>query len=235
MHSAHETDPPDFSGIPDPLVERDGDLTHGVIEGSFRSGLERAGPTRDGLARRRRTLLLASLVWLLALLAGFGVRRDFGALPSSQLLWMEIVPLLGVFLCARLALSSGAIGLGARTKVLLVAGVAALCVPATLSFLLLPADSGELGARQHLACFGIAFGGAFPPVLLLGIALPHSFVSRPRLRGALLGIAAGLGGVSLVNLHCAANSRVHVGFAHHAPLLALAVIAAAWLGHRMRV
>ena len=235
MASAHETETPDFSEIPDPLESSGGDLTHGVNESSLRSRSARPGPTRDDLARRRRTLLLASGVWLLALLAGFGVRRDFGTLPPSQLLWMEVVPLVGVFVCARFALASGALGLGTRSNALLFAGVAALLVPATLSFVLLPAGSAGLGARQHLACFAIAFGGAFPPLLLLGLSLPHSFVARPRLRAMLLGLAAGLGGVSLVNLHCAANSRVHVSFAHHAPLLALAVFAALWLGHRMRV
>ena len=71
--------------------------------------------------------------------------------------------------------------------------------------------------------------------MLLGLALPKTFVARPHLRSALLGIAAGLGGALFVNLHCAAQSRVHVSFAHHAPMLALAVFAALWLGRKMRV
>lgn len=232
MASARENNAPDFAEIPDPL-EGSGDfLTHEVNQRALRGG--NAGPTRDALARRRRTLLLASVVWLLTLLAGFGVRVDFGRLPTTQLLWMELVPLLGVVGCAAIALAPGALGLGMRAKVLVGVGLVGLLVPAAFSLGFFTGDSGG-GLELHFKCFGLVFGAALLPLLFFGLWLPRTVVARPRLRGALLGVAAGLFGVVLVNLHCASNSPVHVGFAHHAPSLVLALFAAAWLGHRVRV
>jgi len=227
---AHDPDPAQFADIPDPLG-----LTQAVKAEPYALGPARGGPTRDALRRRQRALSLAACVWLLGLVAAFGIRRDFATLDSSQLLWLQGLPLLSALGCVYIALSGGAFGLGARPPLLLSAIAVAFVLPVALSFALLSPDDGGLGMAQHATCFGMAFGGAFPPLLMLGFALPNSFAARPRLRSALLGIAAGLGGLLFVNLHCAAASRLHVGFAHHAPMLALALLAAVWLGHKMRI
>jgi hypothetical protein len=179
--------------------------------------------------------LLAASVWLLALLVSFGVRPDFGSVDGLQLLWMELAPLLAAGGCVWLALAGGELGLGARPRALLAAGVVAVVVPMALAWGLSSHDSGGLSVQAHAKCFALAFAGALPPLLLLGLWLPHSFVARSRLRSALLGVAAGLGGALLVNLHCAAMWRVHVSFAHHLPMLALSAIGATWLGRKMRV
>jgi hypothetical protein len=227
---ANDPEPAQFADIPDPLA-----LTQAVKAGAYSLGAKASGPTRDALRRRRRTLFLASCVWLLGLLVAVGVRRDFAALAPSQMLWLQGLPLLGALGCVYMALSGGTLGLGPKPLLLVSTLAGALIVPVALSFALLGQDGGAAGLREHATCFGMAFGGAFPPLLMLALALPHSFVARPRLRSALLGVAAGLGGALLANLHCSISSRLHVGFAHHTPMLVLALLAALWLGRKLRI
>jgi len=220
---SHETEP-DFAAqlgeIPDPAAIS-------AAAPPVAPSLPKA-PTRAEVRTRRVAALVASMGWLVAHLAVYGVRRDFSTLPLPYIAAQILVPLLVSAASLALALGRGRLGLGWRfglVSAAAVLGPASFCViavgtPAPRA--LEPAASSLVGT---VLCFDITVAWAAVPLFAAALVLRGAFAGGALWRSALLGAAIGLFAGATMNLHCPNVAPVHVLFGH-----GLAVILATLLG-----
>src|SRR5262249_62088392 len=80
---------------------------------------------------------------------------------------------------------------------------------------------GGLGCLRTPSLMGLG------PLVLAASVLRWSFPSAPALRGAAVGVIAGLGGAIGISALCPVQARMHLLISHGLPILALALAGAA--------
>lgn len=220
---SHETEP-DFAAqlgsVPDPTATS-------VVAPPVAPRLPKAA-TRSEVRGRRLVALGASVGWLAAHLAVYGVRPDFATLPFPYIAAQILVPLLVSAASLSIALGRGRLGLGWKVglvSALAVLGPASFCVIAAgapVPRALEPAASSLLGT---VLCFDITIAWAAVPLLAAAIVLRGAFAGGALWRSALLGAAIGLFAGATMNLHCPNVAPAHVLVGH-----GMAVILATLLG-----
>lgn len=214
--------------IPDPigaLPSAPQELPRGLAE-RLR---ETRAPTRSEWTRRRALALLAAVGSGAGWLAALGVRPDVGTLPSTYVVaWVALPLLLGVIALAS-SVRPGRSGVGHPVLVMRVLLVALPIVVGALA-LVLPEPPTVAAApsffRALAACFNATVLVALLPILLAALALRHGFAAGARLRGALLGAAAGLFATTVLNAHCPLVDQLHLVLGHALPVAVAATIGA---------
>jgi hypothetical protein len=180
--------------------------------------------------------LTASVVWPVAIIAAWGLRRDagdvFGFLAWQTTLWTAL--LIG---SAVIAISRGRRGLGAP---MLANELAAVGVPIVFMLLALfwsPGDAtgnfAGIGTLNQLrGCVGLGLFVLLPMLAVSAWALRRSFATGASWRGAALGAACGLAAALVLTLHCGVTLGGHIALAHGGPIV-LATLVGALIGSKL--
>lgn len=189
-----------------------------------------AEPSLTRASRQRRALVCAilSLAWIGAPIAALHPRGDIDRLGviAAIAFWT-----LTLALALVLALRPRRRGLpaGVRAIQLVILGVSAAFV---LGCLVVSAGIPEVvvdltQVRGGLGCLTITSIMGIGPLLLAASVLRRSFPSAPALRGAAVGVIAGLGGAIGIYALCPVQARMHLLISHGLPILALTLAGAA--------
>jgi hypothetical protein len=181
-------------------------------------------PTRAGRRTRMVLAALLSFVWVLLLTLRFGVRDDLAAIGAKI---AALVALGAVTL--GLVLRSGARGRPAGIRLLqaLLVAVALVYVFVAVATSL-PALEGRAAWQGMLPCFLTTLLLSFGPLLFASFVFARSFSTIPAWRGAAIGAIVGLLGSIGIDAHCTNDAYGHVLLAHGLPVVALALIGAAF-------
>lgn len=181
-------------------------------------------PSATRSARRRHAQLLVTLalVWAAGIVSVLGLRGDVSTLPALVQLGVVGVCLA---LAAWLVTRPGRLGLGPTAPLL---RSALFGLPA--SYLLLAVLHSSAGSEPpwwvHFACLGLSSLVALGPLVAFTLVQRRSLLAAPRLRGAGLGLAAGLVGSLGIQAHCSLAQPLHAVLGHGAVLVLAAVAGA---------
>lgn len=207
--------PGDLASIPDPL------------RGS--SSMPPAMPppeepslTRSVRRRRAQLLVAVALGWAAGIVSVLGVRPDLSTPPALiQLAIVGACLALSVWVVTR----PGRVGLGPSTAL-----VRPILLGLPLTYLVLAVVHGSAGPEPswltHFACLGLSSLVALGPFAALSFALRHLLLTAPALRGAALGLAAGLVGSLGIQVHCSLSQPLHATLGHGAVLVLAAALGA---------
>jgi hypothetical protein len=184
-------------------------------------------PTRVERARILRLGALLALVWLGAVVAAFGLRRDLAALPA-----------LGPIVVWTLAIAAGLAllsrprerGLPAPMRAVQLALAATPALFAAVA-LLTGAPAAEISWAGVAPCLAISHLAALGPLAAAALLLRRSLLSASASRGAAVGALAGLAGTVGVHAHCPVGALDHL-LAAHGPAIAVGALAGAIFGRR---
>ncbi|MEI9947894.1 MAG: NrsF family protein [Pseudomonadota bacterium] len=196
-----------------------------------------ASPARDVARRRRLAALTASVAWLLAQLAVYGIRSDYDGLPLLYVAAQILLPLLLAVASLCVALSYGKLGLGLKIGLisgLAVLGPLAFCLVALGAPVPDAAGPGAASLVGIVVCFEITVAWTAVPLLCAALALPGAFATSVRWRSALVGAAVGLFAAATMNLVCPNVAPLHVLMSHGLPVTVATLLGALVLGYRTR-
>lgn len=185
-------------------------------------------PTRRSARGRRWAAVGASLAWLAAHLAVYGVRQDFGQLSPAYIAAQIVLPVAFGACCLVVALAPGKLGLGL--------GVGLVSTMALLGPLLfwvlalgMPVPYASAGSPlgfwvSSMLCLDITLAWAAAPLLVVALATRRAFATQAVGRSALLGAALGLLSGAAINLHCPNVDPWHMLAGHGVPVAVAALV-----------
>jgi hypothetical protein len=184
-------------------------------------------PTRAERARLVRALLVVAALWVAAVAAGIGLRRDLAALPALGpiLVWTAMIS-------AGLALVMRPRDRGLPAPVRAVQ-LALAATPALFAAVALVAGTPaeRLSWANVAPCLAISNLVALGPLAAAALVLRRSLLAASAWRGAAVGALAGLSGSVGVHAHCPVGALDHL-LAAHGPAIAVGALAGAIFGHR---
>lgn len=155
----------------------------------------------------------------------WGVRPDLKAALASLAMFKTLVPLVLVWLAMAAALALAHPGAATFTRLTMLGGFIGM---AALAFLMAFAHGGIEGLRQALPldamrnCTMSIIALAMPALAILFVGLSKGAAVKPRLAGAIAGLAAGGLAAAIYSLYCDKDMML---FAMPAYSLAIAVVA----------
>jgi len=181
--------------------------------------------------RRVCLAALASMVWLLTMLSFLGIRRDWHDLPAPAVTATMVALLAAALLASAIGLARGRAMVGTTTESL---SLAAWGVPLLLLLLVVVVDPGgtpTAAAPDKLVlhawpCGLLTLLIALPLMGIALLVLRGLTLSRPRLAGACLGLAAATWAHLLIRVHCELGGTGHAILGHLLPLLPLMILGA---------
>jgi hypothetical protein len=212
-----------LNDIPDPL----GSESPRSVQ---RPPLPPEATVRSVAALRRRAAFGASLAWLGAHLAVYGVRQDFANLPTGYIIAQIVLPMVFGACCLLVAVAPGKLGLGVGFTIVSSMALlgpasywaAALGMPAPH-----PSGNATLGFwLGSLLCLDITLSWAAAPLLMVALSLRRAFAANALWRSTLMGTAVGLLSGGAINLHCPNVDPWHLIAGHGVPVAIAALLGA---------
>lgn len=179
---------------------------------------------QSGMTPRTRSIV-ATVVILIALAVGIAtVRPDFFALPLASIIGVTVGIALLAAATLVVALSPGALGLGAPVTLLVT--LAATTAPLYALMTMMAGLGNAPDGPATRGCFTLSVVVGFTALSGLTFALRRSVPAAPVARGALLGACAGAWAGLAIHLHCPCGDRVHILLGHTVPIVLCAALGA---------